>query len=60
MQTYSYQLRFQTPTFLGNAQQQAQWRMPPIKALLRQWWPRLGRSMTGIAVCEVHPGEAAA
>ena len=38
MQTYSYQLRFQTPAFLGNAQQQAQWRTPPIKALLRQWW----------------------
>ena len=38
MQKYSYQLRFQTPAFLGNAQQQAQWRTPPIKALLRQWW----------------------
>ncbi len=38
MQTYSYQLRFLTPTFLGNAEQQAQWRTPPIKALVRQWW----------------------
>lgn len=38
MQIYSYQLRFQTPAFLGNVQQQAQWRTPPIKALLRQWW----------------------
>ena len=38
MQTYSYLIRFQSPAFLGNAQQQAQWRTPPIKALLRQWW----------------------
>lgn len=38
MHTYRYQLCFQTPAFLGNASQQAQWRTPPIKALLRQWW----------------------
>lgn len=38
MHLCSYQLRFQTPTFLGNAQQQGQWRTPPLKALLRQWW----------------------
>jgi CRISPR-associated protein Cmr1 len=34
----SYRLSFNTPAFLGNAQQTAQWRTPPIKALLRQWW----------------------
>lgn len=33
-----YQLSFTTPAFLGNAGQDAQWRTPPIKALLRQWW----------------------
>lgn len=33
-----YTLRFVTPAFLGNARQEAQWRTPPIKALLRQWW----------------------
>lgn len=33
-----YQIRFNTPAFLGNAEQSAQWRTPPIKALLRQWW----------------------
>jgi len=33
-----YSLGFTTPTFLGNAEQRAQWRTPPIKALLRQWW----------------------
>lgn len=38
MQTYSYQLRFLTPAFVGNAEQRGQWRTPPIKALLRQWW----------------------
>ncbi len=34
----TYQLRFITPAFLGNAEQNGQWRTPPIKALLRQWW----------------------
>jgi CRISPR-associated protein Cmr1 len=38
MQTHQYRLVFNTPAFLGNASQQAQWRTPPIKALLRQWW----------------------
>lgn len=36
--TLQYRLSFATPAFLGNAQQQAQWRTPPIKALIRQWW----------------------
>lgn len=38
MRTCHYRLCFQTPAFLGNAQQQGQWRTPPFKALLRQWW----------------------
>lgn len=33
-----YTLSFTTPAFLGNAEQQAQWRTPPFKALIRQWW----------------------
>lgn len=33
-----YTMSFNTPAFLGNAEQNAQWRTPPIKALLRQWW----------------------
>lgn len=37
-QELSYTLRFLSPAFLGNAQQEGQWRTPPIKALLRQWW----------------------
>ena len=38
MQNFHYRLSFFTPAFFGNASQQAQWRTPPIKALLRQWW----------------------
>jgi len=32
----SYQLSFNTPAFLGNAEQQAQWRTPLFKALLKR------------------------
>lgn len=38
MQRTEWQLGFTTPAFLGNAEQRAQWRTPPFKALLRQWW----------------------
>jgi CRISPR-associated protein Cmr1 len=38
MKQLNYTLSFTTPAFLGNAEQQAQWRTPPIKALIRQWW----------------------
>jgi CRISPR-associated protein Cmr1 len=31
-------ISFNTPAFLGNAEQNAQWRTPPFKALLRRWW----------------------
>lgn len=31
-------LSLNTPAFLGDATQQAQWRAPPLKALLRRWW----------------------
>jgi CRISPR-associated protein Cmr1 len=34
----SYTVRFLSPAFLGNAEQNGQWRTPPFKALLRQWW----------------------
>ncbi len=29
---------FLTPAFLGGADQRAQWRTPPFKSALRQWW----------------------
>lgn len=38
MQILTYKVSFTTPAFLGNAEQQGQWRTPPFKALLRQWW----------------------
>lgn len=38
MMQYEYRVRFNTPAFLGNADQVGQWRTPPFKALLRQWW----------------------
>ncbi|MBN2700039.1 MAG: hypothetical protein JXR29_01150 [Methylothermaceae bacterium] len=38
MKTVTYQVSFVTPAFLGNAEQSGQWRTPPFKALLRQWW----------------------
>lgn len=38
MQQRSYQIRFLNPAFLGNAEQAGQWRTPPVKALLRQFW----------------------
>lgn len=38
MKKLEYTVRFTTPAFLGNAEQQAQWRTPPFKALIRQWW----------------------
>lgn len=31
-------IEFLTPAFLGGAEQSGQWRTPPFKALLRQWW----------------------
>jgi hypothetical protein len=34
----SYTVRFLCPAFFGNAEQCGQWRTPPFKALLRQWW----------------------
>ncbi|WP_338457684.1 MULTISPECIES: RAMP superfamily CRISPR-associated protein [Methylococcus] len=38
MKTLSYQVTFLTPAFLGNAEQSGQWRTPPFKHLLREWW----------------------
>jgi CRISPR-associated protein Cmr1 len=38
MKTLEYKVMFTTPAFLGNAEQSGQWRTPPFKALLRQWW----------------------
>ena len=34
----TWKVQFSNPAFLGNAEQKGQWRTPPFKALLRQWW----------------------
>lgn len=38
MRQMTFTVRFVTPAFLGGADQSAQWRTPPFKALIRQWW----------------------
>ncbi len=38
MKTRAVTLEFVTPAFLGGADQSSEWRTPPIKAMLRQWW----------------------
>lgn len=38
MTKLEFEVSFTTPAFVGNADQQAQWRTPPFKALIRQWW----------------------
>jgi CRISPR-associated protein Cmr1 len=38
MKALRYELRFTTPAFLGDAEQNGRWRTPPFKAQLRQWW----------------------
>ena len=53
----TYQLCFVTPAFLGNAEQSGQWRTPPIKALIRQWWrvvksPELARDVAALRRAE--------
>jgi len=46
----TYDVSFVTPAFLGDAAQQAQWRTPPIKALIRQWWRIVKAPQTGFRV----------
>ncbi len=38
MKKLEYTVRFNTPAFLGDAEQNGRWRTPPFKAQLRQWW----------------------
>lgn len=57
--TVEYRLSFATPAFLGNAQQQAQWRTPPIKALIRQWWRVVKAPQVGFDVGKLRGLEGA-
>lgn len=38
MKTFDLRVTFDTPAFLGDAEQSGRWRTPPFKSLLRQWW----------------------
>ncbi len=38
MKTATFTVKFLTPAFLGDAEQNGRWRTPPFKAQLRQWW----------------------
>lgn len=58
MQKLEYQVRFVTPAFLGNAEQKAQWRTPPFKALLRQWWRIVKSPQVGYDVNDLRKEEA--
>ena len=53
MTQLTYQVSFNTPAFLGNAEQQAQWRTPPFKALLRQWWRVVKAPEVGYDHCKL-------
>jgi CRISPR-associated protein Cmr1 len=39
-----YTIRFVTPAFLGDANQASEFRVPPFKHLLREWW-RIGQDV---------------
>lgn len=38
MKTFEFEVGFNTPAFIGGANQNSEWRTPPIKALMRHWW----------------------
>jgi len=38
MKKEDYQISFNVPAFLGDAEQKSVWRTPPFKALIQHWW----------------------
>lgn len=38
MNKVDYEVTFNVPAFLGDAEQKSAWRTPPFKALIQQWW----------------------
>lgn len=38
MKKEDYQISFNVPAFLGDANQESVWRTPPFKALIQHWW----------------------
>jgi CRISPR-associated protein Cmr1 len=59
MKELKYQVSFTTPAFLGNAEQQAQWRTPPFKALIRQWWRVVKAAQVRFNVAALRDAEGA-
>ena len=49
LQILRYEVTFLTPAFLSNAKQSGQWRTPPFKAALRQWWRVVWASRKGFS-----------
>ena len=49
LQILRYEVTFLTPAFLGNSKQSGQWRTPPFKAALRQWWRVVWASRKGFS-----------
>ena len=58
MQEQRFTVRFDSPAFLGNAEQSGQWRTPPFKALLRQWWRVAAARSAGYDVARLRAAEA--
>lgn len=54
MKPLSYRIRFSTPAFLGDAEQNGRWRTPPFKAQLRQWWRMVWAADHGYSVNLAH------
>lgn len=52
MKKLEYTVEFITPAFLGNAEQSAQWRTPPFKTMLRQWWRVLNANLSVSELCK--------
>jgi len=59
MKKLEYTVSFTTPAFLGNAEQSGQWRTPPFKALLRQWWRVVHAPKVGYDVSRLRGDEGA-
>lgn len=38
MKKEDYQISFNVPAFLGDAEQKSAWRTPPFKSLIQHWW----------------------
>ena len=56
MSELELEISFNTPAFLGNANQEGQWRTPPFKALIRQWW-RVVKVSQGVNVDSIRKEE---